>query len=70
MTMTREELELMSGAPIKDDLNKVAALARYALLLLDVCEAAEKWRTSVGFRNSQPIFDALDRLHAAKGEQQ
>ena len=70
--MTREELQKM----IDDSPNVMQvmpqagykAMARDMLLLLDVAEAAEKFRKAPYHPNIAPLMYALDALHAAKGE--
>ena len=69
MTMTREELQkIVDRQTAYGHDGHVQVLARDMLLLLDVAEAAEKFRKAPYHPNIAPLMYALDALHAAKGE--
>ena len=65
MKMTREIIQAIAD----DKLPNYATpkqMARDMLLMLDVCEAAEKFRKAPYHPNIAPLMYALDALHAAK----
>ena len=74
MTLTREELERIAAQDSWTALER--RMARDMLLLLDVAEAAEKFRTNqyrwshskAANQSYGKICYALDALHAAKGQ--
>lgn len=70
MTMTREELQKIVDNPeaAYDEFqySDYVELVKQSLLLLDVAEAAAEYRVRDGM--SKKLYDALDALHAVKGE--